>query len=389
MKTLLTLILLTLASLLVAQGTVFAQESNCTALLQHGIYDHVRETSSSASASQATSAFCDAYNSWHSSSSGGGGGLSIPGIGGLSGNYSHEQAEAIGSLVCSSTSSSTTGSAAAVLAQDKIDAAAVQAWQQCVALSTVGVRSKTEYREADQAQMTVELWYVQLPGSPATTRIDSITVSPANAMQCSGTLVSAAQSHANIGTSSVAMSCERSLLTTPTTWNGRQILAPPSSVVVMTRSGTLTRYFSPVFAAPPPTPLMLPVGTIVPFSGTIEQANALKGSGWWPCDGQTINDQLSPLNGQKTPDLSDDRFLVGAKTSGGTGGKNGITVPERTIKTKIDSFEGPNVFLPPPMTIIPETWRNGGQIVAHGTIPAMEVSAMPLFYKVIYLMKVK
>jgi hypothetical protein len=292
-------------------------------------------------------------------------------------------------LICSTVSSSLSGSAAATLVQDKIDPTAVQAWQQCVALNSVGVRSKTEYRESDQAQMTLELWYVQLPGSPANTRIDSITVSPADSVRCAGTLMTAAQNHANIGTTSVAMSCERTLSPTPTDWNGRRILAPPSSVVVMTRSGTLTRYFAPVFAAPPPTPLMLPIGAIIPFSGTFDEASALKDFGWWICDGRTISDQVSPLNGRQTPNLTDDRFLAGSNKSGDTGGKNTNTVPERAITTVVDSFSGPDVNLPPTMNVIAETWRNGGRIFTHGKVPETEVATIPKFYTVIYLISVR
>lgn len=365
-------------------------ESNCVALLQHGIYDHIRETSSGGSASQNTSAFCNSYSSWRQSSSGGGGGLSIPGVGGLSGSYSREQAEAIASLVCSNSSSSASATSAATLAQDKINAEAVQAWRQCVALNSVGLRSKTEYREADLAQLTLELWYVQQPGSPADTRIEEIIIDPPDAMQCAGTLVSAARGRSSIRTNSVAMSCSRQIPQTTFTLNGRPARAGASSVTVITRSGTLTRYFAPIYDSPAPLQPVLPIGSIIPFSGSVDDAVALSAQGWWLCDGRTITDSLSPLNGRATPRLTDRRFLVGAESPGESGGSNAIRVPSRSISTKVSSFEaGTHVSLPPTMNVIAESWRMGAPIITTGTLPEAVIDFLPQYYSVLYLIKAR
>lgn len=67
----------------------------------------------------------------------------------------------------------------------------------------------------------------------------------------------------------------------------------------------------------------VPVGAIVPFAGSL----ASLPSNWVPCDGRTVNDPGSPLDGTQVPDLTDNRFLmgVGADTSAGvTGGSNVI-----------------------------------------------------------------
>ena len=66
-----------------------------------------------------------------------------------------------------------------------------------------------------------------------------------------------------------------------------------------------------------------PIGAIIPFIGQ------LKGLGpeWVVCDGRTIKDSGSPMNGMELPNLTDDRFLmgVGAMAKAGIpGGENQI-----------------------------------------------------------------
>jgi len=64
----------------------------------------------------------------------------------------------------------------------------------------------------------------------------------------------------------------------------------------------------------------MPVGSIIsiyiPFIDTMP-------SYWQECDGSTISDSESPLDGTDVPDLNgDNRYLRGNTTSGGTGGTN-------------------------------------------------------------------
>ncbi len=69
---------------------------------------------------------------------------------------------------------------------------------------------------------------------------------------------------------------------------------------------------------------LVPIGGMIPFNKNMTGVPTL-GEGWIECDGSTINDSESPMNGQTVPDLNgttdaDSRFLRGATTSGGTGG---------------------------------------------------------------------
>ncbi len=59
-----------------------------------------------------------------------------------------------------------------------------------------------------------------------------------------------------------------------------------------------------------------PIGTIVAWHKSMSGVPALP-DGWVECDGETINDTSSPLNGQTLPNLNGERrFLRGGSTSG-------------------------------------------------------------------------
>ena len=68
--------------------------------------------------------------------------------------------------------------------------------------------------------------------------------------------------------------------------------------------------------------------TIIPIGGIIAWVNNIPGmpslpAGWVQCNGQTLVDPESPLNGQVIPDLNgENRFLRGNTVSGTTGGSD-------------------------------------------------------------------
>ena len=64
----------------------------------------------------------------------------------------------------------------------------------------------------------------------------------------------------------------------------------------------------------------VPIGGIVAWLKTLSGVPNLA-EGWVECDGATLVDALSPLNGQTIPNLNGgNRFLRGNSTSGGTSG---------------------------------------------------------------------
>lgn len=75
---------------------------------------------------------------------------------------------------------------------------------------------------------------------------------------------------------------------------------------------------------------MLPIGSIIAWQKSTTGVPATLKGGWVECNGQTLSDASSPMNGQTIPDLNgnsagNNRFLRGNSSSGGTGGAEGHT----------------------------------------------------------------
>jgi len=64
----------------------------------------------------------------------------------------------------------------------------------------------------------------------------------------------------------------------------------------------------------------VPIGGVIPWLKSLTGVYSY-GEGWVECNGQTLVDPLSSLNGQTIPNLNgNNNFLRGNSTSGGTGG---------------------------------------------------------------------
>jgi hypothetical protein len=135
---------------------------------------------------------------------------------------------------------------------------------------------------------------------------------------------------------------------------------------------------------------ILPVGAILPFNGTMSEAEAQKQNGWWVCDGRPVNDASSVFDGKPTPNLVA-LFLYGAATAGPGSGQASFKIPDETIETAADNWRRTgDENLPPSMNVIAgEGWRVGGRILTHGTYSGVVVPTTPPYYSVIYLIKVR
>lgn len=68
-----------------------------------------------------------------------------------------------------------------------------------------------------------------------------------------------------------------------------------------------------------------PIGSIVAWAKTLSGVPAIP-TGWVECDGATLSDPDSPLDGVTMPDLQGGEFLRGNSSSGGTGGAATVTL---------------------------------------------------------------
>jgi hypothetical protein len=112
---------------------------------------------------------------------------------------------------------------------------------------------------------------------------------------------------------------------------------------------------------------VVPVGAVVAWMKSFPNTPALP-LDFVECNGQTVNDAMSPYNGQAIPDLNgQQRFLRGAASSGATGGSDTHT---HTLQ-----------YLTPNQ--IP---KQSGGTYNHITDPA---SSLPRYYEVVWIMRIK
>jgi hypothetical protein len=135
----------------------------------------------------------------------------------------------------------------------------------------------------------------------------------------------------------------------------------------------------------------VPVGGILPFYGSLSEAEKLREKGWWICDGRPISDPLSKLyNNKNSPNLAG-RFILGSTQTGSTGGAAGFSTGARTITSYNTGGWANNQIHADPRTTIydSQTWRTGNPKESKGTLPSFDIPTMPPYYSVIYLLKVR
>ena len=115
-----------------------------------------------------------------------------------------------------------------------------------------------------------------------------------------------------------------------------------------------------------PTPS--PIGSIVGWMKSFTGVPQTLPTGWIECDGSTISDATSPMDGEAVPNLNSGtkRFLRGSTTSGGTGGADSYTHTHA---------QGPDDGSP---------WFSG-----YGQVNSVEVSALPTYYEVVWIIRIK
>lgn len=133
-----------------------------------------------------------------------------------------------------------------------------------------------------------------------------------------------------------------------------------------------------------------PIGTIKAFDKSTTGVPILP-NGWVECNGQTLSDADSPLDGQTIPDLNGSsglqRFLRGALTSGTVGGEDQHTLtaselPNYTVLSPGLDWNGGDPNLPNDGSA-----EYGEREVNFGGGQAHE--NRPPFYEVVWIMRVK
>lgn len=126
----------------------------------------------------------------------------------------------------------------------------------------------------------------------------------------------------------------------------------------------------------------VPIGGVVAWLKNITGVPNLP-EGWLLCDGSTVADALSPMNGQTIPDLNGlNKFLRGADTAGGTGGSdshshtNNDTDNDASLVNMDAAGAGNDVLTWPASIASPPNLTNAG-------------STLPAYHAVVWIIRIR
>jgi hypothetical protein len=194
----------------------------------------------------------------------------------------------------------------------------------------------------------LEVWVNGVPLSPR----QELTVTP-NAQFAINTLWTGL-----IGVPPVAMlNTAQTFTARPTfsagiTTNSLSLPSNPQAGYVLTSDASGNGTWQQIPTPSPPNALV-PVAGIVAWHKSIPGAPPSLPDGWLECNGQTVTDSASPLNGQLLPNLNGDgRFLRGSASSG--------TMQADDFKSHSHAMNGTNVDI---VTVVPS---GGDQTIPHG-----------------------
>lgn len=138
-----------------------------------------------------------------------------------------------------------------------------------------------------------------------------------------------------------------------------------------------------------------PIGGVIAWLKSFSGVPSTLPSGWVECNGQTLSDADSPLNGQTIPDLNGDsatpKFLRGATTSGGSGGSethNHQWATNREISIRTTGSDAGDDWLEE-ITSFGSDGSSSANSDATGSLYTDNSSSLPTYYGVVWIMRVK
>jgi hypothetical protein len=319
--------------------TLTANESGlCDGILQFGIRDVSENYSKKERFSLTQAAICnESFNSSaKAKSSGGTFGIDIPGVLGLdaSGNYDETTYQKAWSKFCASSYDEASSNDQQFTHVSQASAVIANAWSTCIANQAKTFISYVEPSE-DRTRFSVYLEN-RLGTGDLTFTITKFAMAPSGRAQCHGITLADPFTPVKVSLNYSSFVCEKpgdqeiTLVLETDRGAVRPMTIPARKEVPISLQGRLDQIESKLRS-------VIIENSVMTFAGTYKEAEQLTSIGWWICDGRTINDAASKLNGLATPNLSN-KFLMGSQTSGATGGNSSVALPDQTITSFASDF---------------------------------------------------
>jgi hypothetical protein len=256
------------------------------------LYNTYRTVSGNSSLSQSQSQFCSDYTSYKQSGVAGNVGASYELFSG-SASYSQAQIEAVGQAMCSSSFNAASASAMLNSFASVVDPNVINAFNECVADSKMGLIYSLGPSSADPNTLTISAYYLEV-GTFKPQHVDSISIAQDSNLKtlqnvtCSGDLYTKGNQTGGVTLDGnmLTMTCTRSGPAANSQgflYMGQQVYVAPVRIAVNTNVGAIIADLPLVpVTKPKPPATLVPIGSIVAFGGDAEP------TGWMKCDGRAV-----------------------------------------------------------------------------------------------------
>lgn len=112
------------------------------------------------------------------------------------------------------------------------------------------------------------------------------------------------------------------------------------NVYIKINSGTVTQIGGAITAG------LLPIGAVVATFANLTGAYVCAATtvadayGYVKCNGQTLSDGTSPMNGAVIPNINNSIFLMGSTTAGSSGGASSVTLSTANVPSHTHTYSG-------------------------------------------------
>jgi microcystin-dependent protein len=212
---------------------------------------------------------------------------------------SAEQIKSLGESMCAASASDNAAATLGQKASDFINDASLSAFNECKRLEA-NLRVATQFVDYPSVNgiglVSFTVSYSPSIGITQRAKIQSIEILPAGAFNCRGPLWTLTKPQV-FTEESLSMDCERKIdmvakpiLSDP---GAPLVHAPEATITVYTSAGDIRRSVPAIYPPPVPKPTIDPIGSVIAYSGPIDQTSVLP-TGWLPCDGRVLSKDSYP-----------------------------------------------------------------------------------------------
>src|SRR5260370_11780526 len=231
-------------------------QDQCSALLEHGIFENLSETGIATNSSSARSAFCSAYHQYEANK----GSLDTAGQYAAIFNghvtLNAEQVKSMGQWMCNSSSNDYSLEKFEQLNRSMISTSAIDAWKSCVSQGQF-LSVLTTYDDTDQGTVGVKISFHRAGATANPNREDINWITTSDNLTCKAGRLNGLVNKTSppdpipMGSASNTVDCIRKPQNAPFQSGSRMVYIDSSYVTISTSAGDISRRLPAILPTPP------------------------------------------------------------------------------------------------------------------------------------------